>query len=183
MDLCGVQFINGHGGPRNWGAPNVDDWLRRRPAFGQVMALLDLRTAAPGNVVPWRLLWQTVQPCFEMKPWIWIAALFIVTVDAWAQTPTGGTSSAVLQSCFMGTPEQFWTGLKLTKDQTERLSRVQDACKKECDLPSVEKDDNPISHSDGDMIMAEVKNILTMDQYAAWQAYCKGAGGDGTAPK
>ena len=118
-----------------------------------------------------------------MKALIWIAALLFFTVDAFGQTPKTAPSSVVLQSCFMGTPEAMWTKLKLTSDQLERLSRVQEACKTECDLPNVKKEENPISHSGGDMIMTEVKNILTMDQYAAWLAYCEGFTGEGASPK
>lgn len=118
-----------------------------------------------------------------MKTLIWIAALLFVTPDASAQKPGDTPSSAVLQSCFMGTPATLWTKLKLTSDQLERLSRVQEACKTECDLPNARKDDNPLSHSGGDMIMKEVKNILTMDQYAAWLAYCEDPAGKGTSPK
>ena len=118
----------------------------------------------------------------EMKALIWIAALFFVTADAIGQTPGGSPSSAVLQSCFMGTPAATWTKLKLTSDQLRRLSEVQEACKTECDLPNAKKEADPISHSSGDMIMTELKNILTMDQYAAWLAYCEAAGG-GASPK
>ncbi len=113
-----------------------------------------------------------------MKALIWIAVLLFSTVNAFAQTPDGTPSSTVLQSCFMGTPAATWTKLKLTSDQLERLSRVQDACKEECDLPSMKKADDKISHSDGSMVMTELKNILTMDQYAAWLSYCAGSGGD-----
>lgn len=112
-----------------------------------------------------------------MKPLICIAVLLFFSVDAFGQTPAGTPSSVVLQSCFMGTPSATWTKMKLTPDQLERLSRVQEACKTECDLPNVQKDDNPISHSGGDMIITEVKNILTMEQYATWLAYCEDATG------
>ncbi len=118
-----------------------------------------------------------------MKALIWITALLFFTTDAFAQTPGGAPSSAVLQSCFMGTPAATWTKLKLTSDQSERISRVLEACKTECDLPNVKKEEDPISHSGGDMIMKELKNILTMDQYAAWLAYCEGSTGGGAAPK
>lgn len=109
--------------------------------------------------------------------------LLFCTADALAQTPDDTRSSVVLQSCFMGTPMTTWTKLKLTSDQLERSGRVQEACKEECDLPNVKKEDDPISHSDGSMVMTELKNILTMDQYAAWLAYCKGSTGDGALPK
>jgi hypothetical protein len=118
-----------------------------------------------------------------MKTLIWIAVLLFSTAAAHGQTPDGTPSSVVLQSCFMGTPMATWTKLKLTSDQLERLGRVQEACKEECDLPNVKKEDDPISHSDGSMVMTELKNILTMDQYAAWLAYCKGSSSDGASPK
>ena len=118
-----------------------------------------------------------------LKHLIWIVALLFFTGEAFAQTPAGTPSSAVLQSCLMGTPAATWTKLKLTSDQLERISRVQEACKTECDLPSVKKEEDPISHSGGDMIITEVKNILTMDQYDAWLAYCQGFTGGGAAPK
>ena len=117
-----------------------------------------------------------------MKALIYIAALVFLTANAFGQTPSSAPSSAVLQSCLMGTPAATWTKLKLTSDQLMRISQVQEACKTECDLPSVKKEDNPVSNSDGSMIMTEVKNILTMDQYAAWVAYCEGATG-GASPK
>ena len=118
-----------------------------------------------------------------MKTLIWMTMLLFSTVGAFGQTPDSEPSSAALQSCFMGTPMTTWTKLKLTRDQLQRLSRVQDACKEECDLPNVKKADDPISHSDGSMVMTELKNILTMDQYAAWLAYCQGSAGDGATPK
>ena len=119
----------------------------------------------------------------KMKTLIGMAMLLFSTAGAFGQTPDSTPSSAALQSCFMGTPAAMWTKLKLTSDQLERLGRVQDACKEECDLPNVKKEDDPISHSDGSMVMTELKNILTMDQYAAWLAYCQGSTGKGAAPK
>ncbi len=113
-----------------------------------------------------------------MKLLIWIATVLFFSANSFGQAP----SSAVLQSCFMGTPSATWTKLKLTSDQVERLSHVLEACKEECDLPGVKKENDPVSHSDGTVVMAELKNILTMDQYAAWLAYCEGATG-GASPK
>ena len=118
-----------------------------------------------------------------LKPLIWITALLFFSLNAIGQTPGGGPSSAVLQSCFIGTPAAMWTKMKLTSDQQERLSRVQEACKTECDAASGKKENDATSHSSGDMIITELKNILTMDQYAAWLAYCEGSGGKGTTPK
>ncbi|MGV9011394.1 MAG: hypothetical protein ACOH13_02270 [Flavobacteriales bacterium] len=121
-------------------------------------------------------------PFAKMKALVWIAALLFLSVDASAQTPCGNPSSGALQSCFIGTPAATWTKMKLTSDQKERLGRVQEACKTECDAANEKKGNDAISHSSGDMIITELKNILTMDQYAAWLAYCEGAGG-GASPK
>ena len=118
-----------------------------------------------------------------IKPLICIATVLFLTANAFGQTPAGTPSSAVLQSCLLGTPAATWTKLKLTSDQLQRIGQVQEACKEECDLPSVKKEENPVSHSDGSMIMTEVKNILTMDQYAAWVSYCQGFNDGGAPPK
>ncbi|MBX2981422.1 MAG: hypothetical protein KF843_01995 [Flavobacteriales bacterium] len=59
------------------------------------------------------------------------------------------------------------------------MEAIYEACKTECDLPGVQKDDNAISSSDGSTVMAELKNILTMDQYAAWTSYCADFGKEG----
>jgi len=112
-----------------------------------------------------------------MKPLIWTAVFLFSTMAAHAQASGHGPSSEALQSCFMGTPMATWTKLKLSSDQLERLGRIQEACKEECELPNVKKEADPISHSDGSMVMTELKNILTMDQYAAWLAYCEGSTG------
>jgi hypothetical protein len=93
-----------------------------------------------------------------------------------AQTPATDPPSEVLQSCLLGTPDAVWVALKLTVDQRVRMHHVQEACKEECDVAGVEKQDNPISSADGSMIMSEVDNILSTEQYRAWVAYCVGSG-------
>lgn len=98
-----------------------------------------------------------------------------------AQTQASGPSSEVLQSCLLGTDAGTWGTLKLTSDQLERVRRVQEACKEEC-AASMEKSptQRSISTADGNTVIAELKNILTPEQYQAWSAQC--AGGAGTAP-
>ncbi|MGB3526119.1 MAG: hypothetical protein WBB32_09160 [Flavobacteriales bacterium] len=114
-----------------------------------------------------------------LKPFFILTFMLLCSAGAVAQTPGSATSSAVLQSCFMGTPASFWTAQKLTPDQSRRMEAIYEACKTECDLPGVQKDDNAISSSDGSTVMAELKNILTMDQYAAWTSYCSDFGKEG----
>ena len=96
-------------------------------------------------------------------------------LPAWSQE--GPPSSEVLQSCLLGTTEETWKKLALTRDQLVRIGRIQDACREECDVPGVIKTDNPISNSDGNTIMDEVRNVLSADQYRDWVAYCMAVGG------
>lgn len=107
-----------------------------------------------------------------LKPFLLIVLLVLAGRDASAQQPVPEPSSLELQSCLMGTPISTWQRLQLTTDQMERMRRVQEACKEECDLPDVKKVDNPISNADGTMVMSEVKYILSKEQYQAWVAYC-----------
>lgn len=117
-----------------------------------------------------------------MKPLAMITALVICVLGATAQTPNASPSSEVLQSCLLVTGPTEWARLKLSTDQLERVRRIQEACKEECDVKGVKKVDNPISNADGKTVMAELVNILTKDQYRAWVAYCTGttAGGKPT---
>lgn len=107
--------------------------------------------------------------------------LLVTVLVTWAttvpaQTPATDPPSEVLQSCLLGTPDEVWVSLKLSLDQRVRMRHVQEACKEECDLAGVAKQDNPISSADGSMIMSEVDNILSTEQYRAWVAYCVGSG-------
>lgn len=112
-----------------------------------------------------------------------IAVLMLSGATALAQEPAKEPSSAVLQSCLVGTPNSVWATLKLTRDQLVRIGLVQEACKEECELPGVKKVDNPISNADGSTVMSEVRNILGRDQYQAWVAYCSGSPAGAQPPK
>ncbi len=118
-----------------------------------------------------------------MKHALLIAALVLCGRMALAQEPGTEPSSAVLQSCLVGTPNSVWATLKLTRDQVVRIGFVQEACKEECELPGVKKVPNPISNADGNTVMSEVKNILGRDQYLAWVAYCSGSPDGAQPPK
>ncbi|MBK8340192.1 MAG: hypothetical protein IPK99_09500 [Flavobacteriales bacterium] len=88
----------------------------------------------------------------------------------------------MLQSCLLGTPNETWTALKLTRDQLQRVHNIQEACKEECSAAGARKQANPISNADGTTVMAELDNILDEEQYRAWVAYCAGSSG-GQVPK
>jgi hypothetical protein len=105
-----------------------------------------------------------------------VTVLVTCVSTASAQTPTTDPPSEVLQSCLLGTPDEVWVSLKLTVDQRVRMRHVQEACKEECDVVGVAKQDNPISNADGSTIMSEVDNILSTEQYRGWVAYCVGSG-------
>jgi len=102
--------------------------------------------------------------------------LVSLAFGAMAQTPETDPSSEVLQSCLLGTPDEVWVSLKLSKDQRVRMRRVQEACKEECDVAGVQKQPSPISNADGSTILSEVDNILSAEQHRGWVAYCVGSG-------
>lgn len=118
-----------------------------------------------------------------MRHTLLIAVLVLCGGMAQAQVPAKEPASELLQSCLVGTPNSTWTTLGLTRDQLVRIGRVQDACKEECTLPGVKKEDNPISNADGSTVIAEVKNILDPEQYRGWLAYCTGGTASPLTPK
>lgn len=130
-----------------------------------------------------RRLFGTLSFAMLMKHALLITALVMSGAMTLAQEPAAEPSSAVLQSCLVGTPNSVWATLKLTHDQLVRIGLVQEACKEECELPGVKKVDNPISNADGNTVMSEVKNILGRDQYQAWVAYCSGSPAGAQPPK
>ncbi len=97
-----------------------------------------------------------------------------------AQAQVQEPSPAVLQRCLLNTMPETWTALKLDPDQLRRMGFVQEACGEECDAAGMKKPENAISNANGETVMAEVKNILTEEQYTAWVATCAGGAG---APK
>lgn len=103
--------------------------------------------------------------------------LFVLGIScAVAQERAPQPSDAMLQSCLLGTPATTWTSLKLTRDQTERVKRVQEACKEECEAAGAEKPADSISHATGSTVIEELKSILDEGQYRAWLSYCAQAG-------
>jgi hypothetical protein len=92
-----------------------------------------------------------------------------------AQSTQNGPSNEALQSCLLGTNAETWKSMELTRDQTVRVMRIQEACKEECSVAGAKKSANPISSADGSTILGELRNVLTTDQYREWVAYCEGS--------
>ena len=114
-----------------------------------------------------------------------VFSLFVLLGSSfgWAQEPGTEPSSQVLQSCLLGTGPTVWTQLKLSPDQLERVRRVQEACKVECEVAGATKEANPISTADGSTILSELDNILSRDQYTAWVNYCRNGVTEGVLPR
>jgi hypothetical protein len=91
-----------------------------------------------------------------------------------AQVPVQGPGPAELQRCLLNTMPETWAALKLSPDQLRRMGFVQEACGEECDAAGMKKPAGSISSANGETVMAEVRNILTEEQYAAWVATCTG---------
>lgn len=107
-----------------------------------------------------------------LKHLLLIALLAPATGDVWAQRPPAQASDTALQKCLLGTYDDTWNRLRLSVDQMNRMRLVQSACREECDMAAVHKVNNPISNANGSTVLAEVKNILTAEQYAAWLSFC-----------
>ncbi|MBL0127620.1 MAG: hypothetical protein IPP83_09185 [Flavobacteriales bacterium] len=107
-----------------------------------------------------------------MKHTLFAALLLFAICPVAAQQPPAEPSSAVLQKCLLVTPPNIWAELKLSSDQLHRMKFVQEACREECTAAGAKGDPDSISHSDGKMVMDDVRNVLTGDQYRGWLAYC-----------
>jgi hypothetical protein len=105
-----------------------------------------------------------------IKPIMLLAGLLLWS-PAFTQT-TDGASDAVLQSCLLGTTMETWVALELTPDQTRRVQHIQEACKDECELVGATPTSTTISGANGSTIMAELKNVLTKEQFHAWKEHC-----------
>ena len=111
-----------------------------------------------------------------MKPLFLIATLVLCGARTMAQVPLEGQSNAQLQSCLIGTLPQTWATFELTSDQLERVRRVQEACKEECEAAAQKKPADGISNTDGSFILSELRGILSAEQYRAWSEHCAQSG-------
>lgn len=111
---------------------------------------------------------------YAMKRYaLWFVAIGLFGCSVPAQTPTKDPTPDALQSCLLGTDVGRWGALKLSTDQLERVRRIQEACKEECSAAAHKKQtQNTISTADGSTVLAELKNILTADQYRNWVSGC-----------
>ncbi len=107
-----------------------------------------------------------------LKPIVLFALLAQASVAVMAQQPPAQVPDVHLQKCLLGTYDDRWTALRLSEDQLHRMRLVQSACREECEGAGVRKTNNPISNANGSTVLAEVKNILTTEQYTAWVAFC-----------
>ncbi len=125
-----------------------------------------------------QVLLRTFKPMTMLKLLIPTIAL-VLCGSSMAQSTATDPSSEALQSCLLGTNAETWKAMELTRDQTVRAMRIQEACKEECAVAGAKKPANSISTADGSTILAEMRNVLTPEQYRQWVNYCKGSG----APK
>lgn len=100
-----------------------------------------------------------------------------------AQRPPARASDTLLQKCLLGTYPGTWSALHLSADQLGRMRLVQSACREECEKAGVHAVNNPISNANGTTVLAEVENILTVEQYAAWVAFCTEGSSNGKPTK
>ena len=92
---------------------------------------------------------------------------------AHAQQEGTKPTAAVLQTCLLRTSDLTWAELKLTPDQLRRMGYIQEACQQECDAAGRVKSEDSISNADGEVVMEEVRSVLSREQYEAWVAHCQ----------
>jgi Spy/CpxP family protein refolding chaperone len=112
-----------------------------------------------------------------MKYLMTAAALCIGMLGAQAQgttpakpAPAKPTATAAhpAHNCMMATDKE-WTSLKLTADQTTKVKAIQETCMKECG--AMMKTDPKMAQM-MDKHEAEVKAVLTPEQYSNWMKWC-----------
>lgn len=108
-----------------------------------------------------------------MKQFALLVVLELIVFSAMAQRPGSEPSGQALQYCLLMTDDGTWTRLELDPDQMERVHRVQEACRKECEATGRRKEYDPVSNADGSTVMSELRGILTEDQYRTWLEFCR----------
>jgi hypothetical protein len=96
---------------------------------------------------------------------------------AYAQTPDGQPpvpSDPLAQECLIAADASVWTAIGLNDEQMERVKAIQGTCRTDC-MATKENgaQDAPVSKAIVEKHEQEVKQVLTPDQWAKWQAWCR----------
>lgn len=83
-------------------------------------------------------------------------------------TPVATTPAHPAHNCMMAS-DKDWASLKLTAAQTGRVKAIQAACMKDC---GARMKTDPKMSAMMDKHEAEVKTVLTADQYTQWMKWC-----------
>jgi len=94
-----------------------------------------------------------------------IALMGASTATAQTSVKPGGGN----HDCIMATDANTLASLGLTADQTKRVEAIQAACKESHTAKTTDGIEQPakVDHE------AELKAVLTADQYAKWTSWCK----------
>jgi hypothetical protein len=84
------------------------------------------------------------------------------------------TSEGGTHDCLMKADASTWASLGLNADQTKKANDIVAACKRDCEVEMKEKG----THDHAAMVKheAELKAVLTPEQYTKYQAWCKDKG-------
>lgn len=116
-----------------------------------------------------------------MKQLLPIVALVLCSTASSAQTPPAAHPPTALQQCLLNTTSGTWSKLHLTGDQQNRVQRLHEACVEECTGIAAQKSlESTMTNDSGSTVIAELKNILTPEQYQTWSVEC--VDGAGTGP-
>lgn len=106
-----------------------------------------------------------------MKTFILTLGLALLGANAVAQSKPGVTAATPGHECVMATDANALASLGLSPEQTAQVSAIQADCKKAC--AAAAKDASMSLASDTHV--AQLKGVLTAEQYSKWVAWCANA--------
>ena len=84
---------------------------------------------------------------------------------------TAATHEEVSNDCIMRADASTWTALGLNAEQTKKANEIVASCKRDCEAEMKEKGTH--DHPAMQKHEAELKAVLTPEQYTKYQTWCK----------
>ncbi len=106
-----------------------------------------------------------------MKTFILTLGLALLGANAVAQSKPATTKASGSHECIMATDANALASLSLSPEQTAQVTAIQADCTKACAAASMDADKQQI----GDKHAAQLKGVLTAEQYSKWVAWCANA--------
>lgn len=106
-----------------------------------------------------------------MKTYILLASLALFgATNATAQSSSDTAEPVATHECIMASDAAALTSLGLSPEQIVKVAEVQDVCQKECDTAMKERTIG--TPDEMDKHVAQVKALLTPQQFTSWLEWC-----------